>query len=277
MSKTWLIALFFGFACAPSSAQPAASLAEASKSPKGIADLFLSCPFLGVDDAKSADGLPNEYYGYIAYDRDGGFGTDEQFQAKKAFLEGDFPSLAGAKPAATAIIVDERNGYLSVVSGDHDRDLVLVYYKHVDGTLLPAFKYSDNTGPGEDVTWGFFDLMASGWQRIPDESILPKDWATAFFPSGLSAKDRDFLLINGWYIDLPRYGTTAHLSPIRLESDLDDPRHVLEVPGTTRTVTLGDYYAWFQKNMQVGEKLKSLELKWNKAQAHFDSGQVAAR
>jgi hypothetical protein len=83
--------------------------------------------------------------------------------------------------------------------------------------------------------------------------------------------------LNSWYLDLPRYGTTAYITPIRLESDLDDPRHVLELSGTTRTVTLGEYQDWYEKSMRVGGKIKSLELKWNKAQARFDSGQVAAR
>jgi hypothetical protein len=243
--------------------------------PKGVVDLFLSCPYIGIDDKVPQDRQADVTYsfGSFSYSDKGGMGSAKQQRLKRLMLQG-IP-LDSHDPIA-ALVVDEKDGYLHIAMADGD-DLVLVYYKHPDNTLIPAFRLDMAGGQFDEPTWGFFDVKNGAWLRIPDEQILPSDKLDAFFPHGASAKDALMSSVAGWDIVLPQFGTTALLIPRPYESDLDDPNRAINLPRSSQKVTQGEVWDWFGKNMSSSGKTKSLELKWNKAAGHFESGQLRLR
>jgi hypothetical protein len=239
-----------------------AALSAAPALPKGVADLFVACPKLAVTDE-----------GYLLFAEKAGFPqSPRQENFKSDLLEEPEVYAAGTK-----VLVDEPNGYLSVVGPEDLYELALVYYKRPNGALIPALRFSSNTVQFPVVSWGFYDIAPDGnWLRIPDADILPKDPASAFFPSKPSQYDCDLLGLGSWGIILPRHGTTAHLMLQPYKSDLDDPRRSIEIPGTPRTVTQSDYYAWFQRYFSAGNDARALELRWVKANSRFEAGAVVA-
>ena len=58
---------------------------------------------------------------------------------------------------------------------------------------------------------------------------------------------------------------------------MDDPRRRIDLPGSSQKVTQGEVWDWFGKNMKSNGKIKSLELKWNKAAGRFESGKLQLR
>jgi hypothetical protein len=239
-----------------------AALVAGAKAPKGVADLFVACPFLG---------MTNRMDYQLIFDPKAG-APSERDQAMKRELVSSEPGTLGRLDAIT---LDEANGYLSITGRESTYTLVLVYYKHPDGRLIPALRFSSNEGEFPDVSWGFYDIQPDGtWIRIPDETILPPDPGALFLGAKPGQGDRDMLAVTSWDIDLPRYGVTAHLVPMPYESDLDDPRQAVRVPGTDRSFTQGDYGKWFRKNFYLGDKPCVLELRWIKANSRFEAGKI---
>ena len=55
-----IVVMLIGVTASFAAAQTSASLADALKNPKGVEDLFLSCPFIGIDEAKTSSLRPWE-------------------------------------------------------------------------------------------------------------------------------------------------------------------------------------------------------------------------
>jgi hypothetical protein len=271
MPRAFLV-LALTLAVFAASAQTSPTLSKASNRPKGVADLFLSCPFIGIDVDGPTDDNPQGEKGLFDFSRDPKYGTEGQFEIKSDLLRGNYLYLDDRNPV-TKLVVDEKDGYLRITMRSGQQDLVIVYYKHPDGSLIPAVRFEEDQGEFPDIVWGFYDISGGTWSRIDDSQMLPPEFIKAFIPTP-AVKDRDCFALTGWDISLPQFGTTARLIPLSNDSDNDDPHRTINVPDSSRTVTQGEYDDWFVKKMYVGKSLKSLELKWSKADGHFLSGQV---
>ena len=221
----------FALAAFAASAQTSPTLAKALSHPKGVADLFLSCPFLGINVDGATDDNPQGMKGYFDFSEDPKYGTEEQFEVKSDLLKGNYLDLDDKNPV-TKLVVDEKDGYLRIVMGEDMQNIVIVYYKHPDGSLIPAVRFEDAEGEFSSVAWGFYDITDSHWSRINNADILPPDYVNAFIRSP-TAKDQDCLAVTGWDISLPQVGTTARLIPQSYESDLDDARKKISIPGSS--------------------------------------------
>jgi hypothetical protein len=83
VKKSFLFVLFVGIMAISASAQHSSTLDQAMNNPKGVADLFLCCPYVGIDAAKPDEGEANLNYGRLVFHGEGDLATEEQFQVKK--------------------------------------------------------------------------------------------------------------------------------------------------------------------------------------------------